>query len=58
MVGCFVFDFVGDKVGKVCDVLVVYCKIESLMVVGLIVEILGKCCVFFFIGCVMSIGVG
>ena len=56
--GATVFDPVGDRVGKVRDVLVVYRKSDPPRVVGLIVEIPGKRRVFLSIGRVTSIGSG
>ncbi|MEO6827008.1 MAG: CBS domain-containing protein [Microbacteriaceae bacterium] len=58
LAGCTVFDPVGDRVGKVRDVLVVYRKNDPPRVVGLIVEIPGKRRVFVSIGRVTSIGSG
>ncbi len=58
LAGCTVFDPVGDRVGKVRDVLVVYRKDDPPRVVGLIVEIPGKRRVFVSIGRVTSIGSG
>lgn len=58
LAGCIVFDPVGDRVGKVRDVLVVYRKNDPPRVVGLIVEIPGKRRVFVSIGRVTSIGSG
>jgi CBS domain-containing protein/sporulation protein YlmC with PRC-barrel domain len=58
LAGCPVFDPVGDRVGRVRDVLVVYRKTESPRVVGLIVEVPGKRRVFLSIGRVQSIGSG
>ncbi len=55
LAGCAVFDPVGDRVGKVRDVLVVYRKDDPPRVVGLIVEIPGKRRVFVSIGRVTSI---
>lgn len=52
------FDPVGDKVGRVRDVLVVYRSSGAPRVVGLIVEIPGKKRVFVSIGRVTSIGSG
>jgi CBS domain-containing protein len=49
---------VGDKVGKVRDVLVVYRNTGAPTVVGLIVEIPGKRRIFLSIGRVTSIGAG
>ena len=58
LAGTTVFDPVGDRVGKVRDVLVVYRKNDPPRVVGLIVEIPGKRRVFLSIGRVTSIGSG
>lgn len=58
LAGCTVFDPVGDRVGKVRDVLVVYRKNHAPRVVGLVVEIPGKRHVFLSIGRVTSIGSG
>lgn len=52
------FDPVGDKVGRVRDVLVVYRSTGAPRVVGLIVEIPGKKRVFVSIGRITSIGSG
>lgn len=58
LVGCAVFDPLGDRVGRVRDVLVVYRRNESPRVVGFIVEVPGRRRVFFSIGRVTSIGSG
>lgn len=58
LAGCAVFDPVGDRVGRVRDVLVVYRKNDPPRVVGLIVEIPGRRRVFLSIGRVTSIGAG
>ena len=58
LAGCSVFDPVGDRVGRVRDVLVVYRASDPPRVVGLIVEIPGKRRVFVSIGRVTSIGSG
>lgn len=58
LAGTAVFDPVGDRVGRVRDVLVVYRKNDPPRVVGLIVEIPGKRRVFLSIGRVTSIGSG
>ncbi|HEU0256901.1 MAG TPA: CBS domain-containing protein [Microbacteriaceae bacterium] len=58
LAGCLVFDPVGDRVGKVRDVLVVYRRNDPPRVVGLVVEIPGKRRVFLSIGRVTSIGAG
>ena len=58
LVGCAVFDPVGDRVGRVRDVLVVYRRKQSPRVVGLIVEVTGRRRIFLSIGRVTSIGSG
>lgn len=58
LAGISVFDPVGDKVGRVRDVLVVYRSSGAPRVVGLVVEIPGKKRVFVSIGRVTSIGAG
>lgn len=58
LAGISVFDPVGDKVGRVRDVLVVYRSSGAPRVVGLIVEIPGKKRVFVSIGRITSIGAG
>lgn len=58
LAGRGVFDPVGDQIGKVRDVLVVYRAAASPRVVGLIVEIPGKRRVFVPISRVTSIGSG
>ncbi|MEO7349487.1 MAG: CBS domain-containing protein [Terrimesophilobacter sp.] len=58
VVGCAVFDPLGDKVGRVRDVLVVYRRSSSPRVVGFVVEIPGRRRVFLSIGRVTSIGSG
>ncbi|QIM16853.1 CBS domain-containing protein [Leucobacter insecticola] len=58
LAGRGVFDPVGDRIGKVRDVLVVYRATSSPRVVGLIVEIPGKRRVFVPISRVTSIGAG
>ena len=58
LVGCAVFDPVGDRVGRVRDVLVVYRRKQSPRVVGLIVEVPGRRRIFLSIGRVTSIGSG
>ena len=56
--GCSVFDPVGDRVGRVRDVVVVFRSLKSPRVVGLVVEVPGKRRVFLSIGRVTSIGSG
>lgn len=58
LAGISVFDPVGDKVGRVRDVLVVYRSAGAPRVVGIIVEIPGKKRVFVSIGRITSIGAG
>lgn len=58
LAGRGVFDPVGDRIGKVRDVLVVFRASGAPRVVGLIVEIPGKRRVFVPIGRVTSIGSG
>lgn len=58
LAGRGVFDPVGDQIGKVRDVLVVYRAAATPRVVGLIVEIPGKRRVFVPIGRVTSIASG
>lgn len=58
LAGCSVFDPVGDRVGKVRDVLLVYRQNDAPRVVGLVVEIPGRRRVFVSIGRVTSIGSG
>lgn len=58
LAGISVFDPVGDKVGRVRDVLVVYRSSGAPRVVGLVVEIPGKKRVFVSIGRVTSMGAG
>lgn len=58
LAGCSVFDPVGDRVGKVRDVLVVYRATAAPRVVGLMVEIPGKRRVFVSINRVSSIANG
>ncbi|HRN28681.1 MAG TPA: CBS domain-containing protein [Terrimesophilobacter sp.] len=58
LAGCAVFDSVGDKVGKVRDILVVYRRASSPRVVGFIVEVPGRRRVFLSINRVTSINPG
>lgn len=58
LAGRGVFNPVGDRIGKVRDVLIVYRASAAPRVVGLIVEIPGKRRVFVPIGRVTSIGSG
>ncbi|MGO1537856.1 MAG: magnesium transporter MgtE N-terminal domain-containing protein [Leucobacter sp.] len=58
LAGRGVFDPVGDRIGKVRDVLVVFRASGAPRVVGLIVEIPGRRRVFVPIGRVTSIGAG
>jgi flagellar motility protein MotE (MotC chaperone) len=58
LAGCAVFDPIGDRVGRVRDVLVVYRNEHAPRVVGLVVEIPGKRLVFVSIGRVTSIQAG
>lgn len=58
LVGCAVFDPVGDRVGRVRDVLVVYRRKQPPRVVGFVVEVPGRRRIFLSIGRVTSIGSG
>ncbi|MEJ6555227.1 CBS domain-containing protein [Microbacterium esteraromaticum] len=58
LAGCAVFDPVGDRLGKVRDVVIVYRKTASPRVIGLVVEIPGRRQVFLSIGRVTSIRSG
>lgn len=58
LAGCTVFDPVGDKVGRVRDILVVYRRANSPRVVGFVVEVPGRRRVFLSIGRVTSINNG
>ncbi|MEY4453160.1 MAG: hypothetical protein RIT51_838, partial [Actinomycetota bacterium] len=58
LAGCGVFDPVGDKVGKVIDVLVAYRKSGAPKVTGLLVEITGRRRVFVPIARVTAISPG
>ncbi len=56
--GCSVFDPVGDKVGRVRDVIVVYRATQPPRVVGLLIEVPGKRRIFLSIGRVTSMSSG
>jgi flagellar motility protein MotE (MotC chaperone)/sporulation protein YlmC with PRC-barrel domain len=58
LAGSSVFDPLGDRVGKVRDVLVVYRTTEAPRVIGFIVEVTGKRRVFLSVGRITSIGSG
>lgn len=58
LAGCAVFDPVGDRLGKVRDVVVVYRSTAAPRVIGLVVEIPGRRHVFLSIGRVTSIRSG
>lgn len=58
LAGCAVFDPVGDRLGKVRDVIIVYRKTAAPRVIGLVVEIPGRRHVFLSIGRVTSIRSG
>lgn len=58
LAGCAVFDAVGDKVGKVRDIIVVYRRADSPRVVGFVVEVPGRRRVFLNINRVTSINPG
>jgi len=58
LAGCAVFDPVGDRLGKVRDVIMVYRKTAAPRVIGLVVEIPGRRHVFLSIGRVTSIRSG
>ncbi len=58
LVGRTVFDPLGDRLGKVRDLVVVYRNTESPQVVGLVLEIPGKKRVFLSIGRITSITSG
>ncbi len=58
LAGCGVFDPVGDRVGRVRDVIAVYRATQAPRVVGLVVEIPGRKRVFVSIGRITSIGAG
>ncbi|MCC7127506.1 MAG: magnesium transporter, partial [Microbacteriaceae bacterium] len=50
LAGCAVFDPLGDRVGKVRDVLVVYRHKQSPRVIGFVVEVPGRRRIFLSIG--------
>ncbi|MDR2999483.1 MAG: CBS domain-containing protein [Microbacterium sp.] len=58
LAGCAVFDPVGDRLGKVRDVVIVYRSSAAPRVIGLVVEIPGRRQVFLSIGRVTSIRAG
>ncbi|WP_298036844.1 magnesium transporter MgtE N-terminal domain-containing protein [uncultured Microbacterium sp.] len=58
LAGCAVFDPVGDRLGKVRDVVIVYRSTASPRVIGLVIEIPGRRQVFMSIGRVTSIRSG
>lgn len=58
LAGCAVFDPVGDRLGKVRDVVIVYRSSGAPRVIGLVVEIPGRRQVFLSIGRVTSIRAG
>lgn len=58
LAGCAVFDPVGDRLGKVRDVVIVYRSSSAPHVIGLVVEIPGRRQVFLSIGRVTSIRSG
>ncbi|WP_309066610.1 magnesium transporter MgtE N-terminal domain-containing protein [Microbacterium sp.] len=58
LAGCAVFDPVGDRLGKVRDVVIVYRSTAAPRVIGLVVEIPGRRQVFLSIGRVTSIRAG
>lgn len=58
LAGCAVFDPVGDRLGKVRDVVIVYRSTAAPRVIGLVVEIPGRRHVFMSIGRVTSIRAG
>jgi CBS domain-containing protein len=58
LAGCAVFDPVGDRVGRVRDVLVVYRRNDPPRVIGLVVEVPGRRRVFVSIGRVTSMSGG
>lgn len=58
LAGCAVFDPVGDRLGKVRDVVIVYRSTGAPHVIGLVVEIPGRRQVFVSMGRVTSIRAG
>ncbi|WP_309127967.1 magnesium transporter MgtE N-terminal domain-containing protein [Microbacterium sp.] len=58
LAGCAVFDPVGDRLGKVRDVVIVYRSTAAPRVIGLVIEIPGRRHVFLSIGRVTSIRAG
>ena len=58
LAGCAVFDPVGDRLGKVRDVVIVYRSTDAPRVIGLVIEIPGRRHVFLSIGRVTSIRSG
>ncbi|MFB7251849.1 magnesium transporter MgtE N-terminal domain-containing protein [Microbacterium sp. NPDC056234] len=58
LAGCAVFDPVGDRLGKVRDVVIVYRSSAAPRVIGLVIEIPGRRHVFLSIGRVTSIRAG
>ncbi len=58
LAGCAVFDPVGDRLGKVRDVVVVYRNTQAPRVIGLVCEIPGRRQVFVSIGRITSIRSG
>jgi CBS domain-containing protein/sporulation protein YlmC with PRC-barrel domain len=58
LAGCAVFDPVGDRLGKVRDVVIVYRSTGAPHVIGLVVEIPGRRQVFLSMGRVTSIRSG
>lgn len=58
LAGCAIFDPVGDRLGKVRDVVIVYRNTAAPRVIGLVIEIPGRRQVFMSIGRVTSIRSG
>src|SRR5690606_24885424 len=58
LAGCAIFDPVGDRLGKVRDVVIVYRSTVAPRVIGLVIEIPGRRQVFMSIGRVTSIRSG